>query len=407
MTEILIATVATVVAVIVTAIVTRAIVRSKAEAEIAVLHKEKELLNEKINEKDQEIIREKEQDKIREKEQIMAMRNEIELQTKKLLEQRQAELEQGNRTQLNQILSPFNEKLREMREAFIASTAKSHENSASFNNALEMMMRQSQQLGHDAQQLAEALKNKGKVQGDWGEQILANILENSGLRPGIEYEMQDNVKDGEGNNLRPDVIVNCSDGRRVIIDSKVSLSGFTHYVNATSDEERAAAERENLTSVKNHIRELVEKNYTKLVPGAVPTVLMFIPNEGSYILALQSDHNIASDAFQRHNILIINPTNLMLALQLILLLWQFERKEENDRRIVDAATSMYEKFCTFAETFQRMGDQLQTASRTYDTARGQLCDGRGNLLRQIDALQNLGVTSTKSVTPKLKNNNVQ
>ena len=380
----------------VTAWITRTLVRAKAESEIAVLNKEKELAEKVLAD-----------EKERQKEQLAALRTEIELQTKKMLEQRRQELEDGNRTQLDQILNPFNEKLREMREAFIASTSKSQENSASFHNALEMMMRQSQQLGQDAQQLAEALKNKGKVQGDWGEQILANILDNSGLREGIEYEMQDNVKDSSGNNLRPDVIVNCSDGRKVIIDSKVSLTGFTHYVNATTDEERAAAERENMTSVRNHIKELVDKNYTKLVPGAVPTVLMFIPNEGSYILALQSDHNLASDAFQKHNILIINPTNLMLALQLILLLWQFERKEENDRRIVDAATAMYEKFCTFAETFQRMGDQLQTASRTYDTARGQLCDGRGNLLRQIDALQNLGVTSTKSVTPKLKYNNVQ
>lgn len=375
----------------VTAWITRTLVRAKAESEIAVLNKEKELAEKVLAD-----------EKERQKEQLAALRTEIELQTKKMLEQRRQELEDGNRTQLDQILNPFNEKLREMREAFIASTSKSQENSASFHNALEMMMRQSQQLGQDAQQLAEALKNKGKVQGDWGEQILANILDNSGLREGIEYEMQDNVKDSSGNNLRPDVIVNCSDGRKVIIDSKVSLTGFTHYVNATTDEERAAAERENMTSVRNHIKELVDKNYTKLVPGAVPTVLMFIPNEGSYILALQSDHNLASDAFQKHNILIINPTNLMLALQLILLLWQFERKEENDRRIVDAATAMYEKFCTFAETFQRVGDQLQTASKTFDTARGQLCDGRGNLIRQMEGLQNLGVTTTKSVTPKLK-----
>lgn len=375
----------------VTAWVTRTLVRAKAESEIAVLNKEKELAEKVLAD-----------EKERQKEHLAALRTEIELQTKKMLEQRRQELEDGNRTQLDQILNPFNEKLREMREAFIASTSKSQENSASFHNALEMMMRQSQQLGQDAQQLAEALKNKGKVQGDWGEQILANILDNSGLREGIEYEMQDNVKDSSGNNLRPDVIVNCSDGRKVIIDSKVSLTGFTHYVNATTDEERTAAERENMTSVRNHIKELVDKNYTKLVPGAVPTVLMFIPNEGSYILALQSDHNLASDAFQKHNILIINPTNLMLALQLILLLWQFERKEENDRRIVDAATAMYEKFCTFAETFQRVGDQLQTASKTFDTARGQLCDGRGNLIRQMEGLQNLGVTTTKSVTPKLK-----
>ena len=337
----------------------------------------------------------------RAKEQLAALKNEIELTTKKILEERQSALEQGNKSQLGNILSPFNEQLKNMKEAFERSTERSRENATSFNTTIDNLMRHSQKLAEDTKNLTDALKNKGKVQGDWGEQVLATILENSGLRPGIEYEVQENVKDEDGNNLRPDVIVNCSDGRKVIIDSKVSLTGFTHYVNATTDLEREQAEKENLESIKNHIKELVRKNYTRLVAGAVPYVLMFIPNEGSYILALQKDHNLASDAFQKHHVLLINPTNLMLALQLILILWQFERKEENDRSIVEAASKMYDKFVGFAENFQKVGDQLQSTTRFYDTARGQLVDGKGNLIRQMEQLQNLGISTTKKIPAKL------
>ena len=371
----------------------RQLAEAKAEAE--------KQLNEAKMEAQQAMERVKAEAEARSKEQLAAMRNEIELATKRILEERRAELEQGNRSQLDQILKPFNSQLEEMNKAFNQSTERSQENSTTFKNTIDILMQHSMKLEQDTKNLTDALKNNGKVQGDWGEQILATILENSGLREGSEYEVQENVKDSEGNNLRPDVIVKCSDGRRVIIDSKVSLTGFTHYVNATTDAEREAAERENLQSVKSHIKELVDKNYTRLVPGAVPYVLMFIPNEGSYILALQKDHNLAADAFQKHHVLIINPTNLMLALQLILMLWQFERKEENDRHIVEAATRMYEKFVGFAENFQRMGDQLQTVSKTYDTARGQLSDGRGNLIRQMDQLQSMGVTTTKKISKKM------
>lgn len=390
---------------------------------IAVLGKEKEMLEKQITDAEKKLEEAKAEAKQnleemkaeaqrsaaeikkeadeRAKEQLAALKNEIELTTKKILEERQSALEQGNKSQLGNILSPFNEQLKNMKEAFERSTERSRENATSFNTTIDNLMRHSQKLAEDTKNLTDALKNKGKVQGDWGEQVLATILENSGLRPGIEYEVQENVKDEDGNNLRPDVIVNCSDGRKVIIDSKVSLTGFTHYVNATTDLEREQAEKENLESIKNHIKELVRKNYTRLVAGAVPYVLMFIPNEGSYILALQKDHNLASDAFQKHHVLLINPTNLMLALQLILILWQFERKEENDRSIVEAASKMYDKFVGFAENFQKVGDQLQSTTRFYDTARGQLVDGKGNLIRQMEQLQNLGISTTKKIPAKL------
>ncbi len=333
--------------------------------------------------------------------QMAAFRDQLENDTRKLLEERQEELEKGNTQQMDSILTPLKEKLAEMKKAFEESQESNHRNSASFEAQMKAMLEGSMRLGTEAQRLTEALRNNGKVQGDWGEQLLMTILENSGLRQGKEYEVQENVKDEAGNNLRPDVIVHCSDGRNVIIDSKVSLTGFSNYVNATSEEERLQAERDNLASVKQHIRELAEKDYCKLVPNAVPTVLMFIPNEGSYILAMQKDQNLANEAF-RKGVLLINPTNLMLALTLIYQLWKVEHREEDDKRIVDAATALYEKFCGFAETFERVGTQLQTAQRSYDAAKAQLCEGKGNIIRRLDALQNMGITSGKQIPGKLR-----
>lgn len=338
--------------------------------------------------------------------QLAAFREQLENATRRLLEERQEELEKGNTQQMDSILNPFREKLAEMKKAFEESQESNHRNSASFEALMKTMYDSSNRLGTEAQRLTEALRNNGKVQGDWGEQMLASILENSGLREGIEYEVQENVKDEDGNNMRPDVIVHCSDGRNVIIDSKVSLTGFYNYVNAATDEVRQQAERENLASVKSHIKELVDKNYCKLVPNAVPTVLMFIPNEGSYILAMQKDQNIASEAF-RKGVLLINPTNLMLALTLIYQLWKIEHREEDDKRIVDAATALYEKFCIFADTFEKVGTQLQTAQKSYDAAKSQLNEGRGNIIKRLDALQNMGVTSGKQIPAKLRDQSLE
>ncbi len=333
--------------------------------------------------------------------QMAALGEQMQNATQKLLEERQAALEQGNTRQMDALLTPLKEKLAEMKKAFEENQESNHRNSAAFETQMKAMLDGSMRLGTEAQRLTEALLGNGKVQGDWGEQLLVRILENSGLREGSEYEVQENVKDEEGNNLRPDVIVHCSDGRNIIIDSKVSLTGYYNYVNAATEEERLQAERENLTSVKTHVKELAEKNYSKLVPNAVPTVLMFIPNEGSYILAMQKDQNLANEAFRR-GVLLINPTNLMLALTLIYQLWKIEHREEDDKRIVEAATDLYEKFCIFAETFERIGAQLQTAQKSYDQAKSQLNGGRGNIIRRLDALQNMGVTTGKHIPNKLK-----
>jgi DNA recombination protein RmuC len=431
---IIIGAISLVILLVLVALVAHHIGKGKVEARLAIANKEKEMLGQQLEEwkaassriltevkaegerrlaeakaeakEEQAAMRERFQSQMKvlhdmQEQQLAALNDQVQNATRRLLEERQEELERGNSRQMDALLTPLREKLAEMKKAFEESQESNHRNSAAFETQMKAMLDGSIRLGTEAQRLTEALLGNGKVQGDWGEQLLVRILENSGLREGQEYEVQGNVKDEEGNNLRPDVVVHCSDGRNIVIDSKVSLTGYYNYVNAANEEDRQQAARDNLASVKTHVKELADKNYSKLVPNAVPTVLMFIPNEGSYILAMQKDQNLANEAF-RKGVLLINPTNLMLALTLIYQLWKIEHREEDDKRIVEAATVLYEKFCVFAETFERIGVQLQTTQKSYDIAKSQLNEGRGNIIKRLDALQNMGVSSGKKIPAKMR-----
>ena len=256
------------------------------------------------------------------------------------------------------------------------------------------MQKQTQQISQEATNRADALKNRGKVHGDWGEQVLSEILSNSGLREGIEYNCQESFKGDKGNELRPDVVVTCADGKRIIIDSKVSLTAYTDALGAENEEERTAAVRMNYDSVKKHVKELANKQYPKFVPDSMNYVLLFIPNEGAYVMAMNYDHAIAQEAF-RMGVIIVNPTNLMLTLNLVVQTWQNTRQEDNCKKILEAANGMYDKVLGLVDTCNTLGSQLDTAQSTYRRAMTQLSEGTGNVLRRVMGLKDMGITSTK------------
>lgn len=335
------------------------------------------------------------------KQQISMLRTELENATHKILEQQSEKLKNNNSEQIGTILNPLREQLRNMKET-IDQNKDSHARDASaLREAVKILAERSERQNLATQNLTEALKNKGKVQGDWGEQVLEQILLSSHLREGIDFEMQGNVKDDDGNNLRPDVIIHCPDGSNIIIDSKVSLTAYSDYIAATNEEERDHASRENLMSINKHITELTNKNYNKLVPNAVPMVLMFIPNEGSYILAFDRDPNIGLNAYKK-NIVLINPTNLMLTITLVEQMWKNENRDKNVQSILKSATDLYDKFVTFAETFEKVGQQLGTTQSTYEKAIGQLKDGRGNIVHRLDELKTKGIATAKQIPESLK-----
>ena len=338
--------------------------------------------------------------------QINLIKEQMQTTSEKVLKMREEQLGQANREQVSKIIDPLNatfkqmrEQMQKMEESVQKVNTDSAERKASITQTIEALAKETMKVGEQAGDLAKALKNKSKVQGDWGEQVLENILEGSGLRKDEDYFTQHNIKGESNENLRPDVIVKCPGDKSIVIDSKVSLTAYLDYVSAEDPDSQKKAAKENLDSIKKHIDELSAKNYEKLVGNTISHVLMFIPNEGSYILALQTDPKIGQYAFTK-NVLLINPTNLMMSLKLIYNIWQSERQTRNVENIVAESTGLYEKFAGFLETFTDVGTKIQSLQKAFDTAENQLCTGRGNVVRRIEGLKEKGILPKKSLPDK-------
>ena len=333
--------------------------------------------------------------------ELQLARETMKTQFEKEMQERTQTLKQANAEQMAQVVEPLRRELDMLRQLVHQSKESSDKNTASLAQSIKDIFEHDKERDKTTQTLADALKNRGKVQGDWGEQVLANILRDSGLREGEEFFTQDNVKDEQGNNLRPDVIVKGADGTRIIIDSKVSLSAYSDYVGAENEEERRSAVKANYESIWRHVEELSNKNYVRLVGNAVPIVLMFVPNEGSYILAMNHDARLGSKAYQK-GVLIINPTNLMVVLRLIFMTWQNTKQEKNYEAIRRIAGGIYEKYSIFADSYIALGNQLTTLRNTYDKGITQLREGRGNLSGRIEELLRYGVQSNKQIPEPLQ-----
>ncbi len=322
--------------------------------------------------------------------------NERLTQLKEEHEAQMRALKEANREQMEHVVGPLQKELDEFRKLVLTNKSEHDKSTAELKTTIELMYAHDKERDKTTQALADALKSKGKVQGDWGEMVLANILRDSGLREGEEFFVQANVRDDEGHNFRPDVLVKIADGTSVIIDSKVSLTAYTNYCGAEDEKARQLALKENYDSIWKHVEELADKKYPTLVSETVPVSLMFVPNEGAYIEAMNYNRDLGSNAFKK-NVIIVNPTNLMMVLFLIRRTWQNTRQEKTNRAILDAATGIYEKYATFAEEYVKLGNQLNTARATYETALGQLKEGRGNLSGRIEKLQKLGATPSKAI----------
>lgn len=338
--------------------------------------------------------------------ELRLVREQMTSQFEEQLKVREAEFKQANREQMNGVVDPLQKELKELRELVNKTKENNDKATSTLHESIQNVLLHDQNRDKVTQDLAEALKNRGKVQGDWGEQVLTNILNDSGLREGREYYVQMSVKNEDGRDLRPDVIVKSADGSAIIIDSKVSLTAYTDYVGAASDEERNRAVKENYDSIWKHVTELSNKNYKSEVPDSIPLVLMFVPNEGSYILAMNKDPQLGQKAYKK-GVIIINPTNLMLALDLILKTWQNSRQEENVQAIIKAAEGIYEKYAAFAENYKKLGEKIEQAQKAYEEARGQLKDGKGNLSGKVQSLIKLGVKSGKSIPAELSSTELE
>lgn len=324
---------------------------------------------------------------------------------------KQSALQENNRLQMDELLKPIKEQFADFKKSVEESKTQNEVNKKELQSTFEATMKlfqqeqqqavtslkeQTSKIGSDAANLTKALKGDSKMQGDWGEMVLETILENSGLRKDEEFFIQENTKDEYGKNFRPDVIVRFPEGRSVVIDSKVSLTAYTDALAAETDEERERLMKSHAQSVRKHIDELAEKDYSKLVDDAIGFVLMFIPNETSYIAAMKQQPDLSRYAYQK-KIIIISPSNLLMALQLAYNLWQYDRQNKNVEKIVKTAADLYDKVATFEDTFTGIGELITRLSGTYDKARKQLYDGTGNVMRRVESLKNLGVTPKKQI----------
>ena len=324
---------------------------------------------------------------------------------------KQSALQENNRLQMDELLKPIKEQFADFKKSVEESKTQNEVNKKELQSTFEATMKlfqqeqqqavtslkeQTSKIGSDAANLTKALKGDSKMQGDWGEMVLETILENSGLRKDEEFFIQENTKDETGKNFRPDVIVRFPEGRSVVIDSKVSLTAYTDALAAETDEERERLMKSHALSVRKHIDELAEKDYSKLVDDAIGFVLMFIPNETSYIAAMKQQPDLSRYAYQK-KIIIISPSNLLMALQLAYNLWQYDRQNKNVEKIVKTAADLYDKVATFEDTFTGIGDLITRLSGTYDKAKKQLYDGTGNVMRRVESLKNLGVTPKKQI----------
>lgn len=259
---------------------------------------------------------------------------------------------------------------------------------------------QTERIGNDAASLTKALKGDSKMQGDWGEMILEKTLEDCGLVKDQHFFLQENYKDEDNNNYRPDAVIVFPNDERAVVDSKVSLTAYQSAVKETDDEERDRLLKEHVMSVRKHIDELSAKNYEKIVPGCIGFVLMFVPYESGYSAAIKSDPSILQYAFRKH-IIVLSPSNLLMALQLTRTMWQNHRLNDNVDKILQQSNDLYDKFVTFGETFLRLGANIERLQQDFNKAKGQLNEGKGNIVRRLEGLKTLGISPKKEIPENL------
>lgn len=326
-------------------------------------------------------------------EQAKALREEFKHIADETIRNRSEELRLTHIHSLDALLKPLGKDIENFKTQFVAGHA-------SLDRYIRQLVERTTALGEEADALARALKGNTKLQGNWGELVLDNLLQASGLTPGRDYTVQQRTPSEDGTVAIPDVVVHLPENRHLIIDSKVSLNAYTEYV---AEEDRTRSQsllRDHVRSVRNHIRELSEKHYEKLVPGCIGYVLMFIPGEGAFMAAMNAEPLLPTEAYARR-IILINPTNLLMALQLAYNLRQSELQSRSAGEIVMSAEKLYKKFATFSRNFVKIGTSITQLQRTFEEAQGQLSTGRGNIISQLEGWKKKGITPTSEIAPEL------
>ena len=294
------------------------------------------------------------------------MQTQFENLANQIFESKTKSFAEQSRANLDTILTPFKEKIIEFEKQVSEAYTNEGKERHSLIKEVQRLQELNQKLGEDAENLTRALKGDTKAQGTWGEIILERILEESGLRKGIEYDSQGGFRDTAGKLLKPDVIVHLPEGKDIVIDSKVSLIAYEKYVRAEDDGDRDKALREHMISINTHLKGLEAKKYDEL-PGvkSLDFVLMFVPVESAFMLAIEKDNEIFRKAFDK-SIMIVSPSTLLVTLRTIQNIWRYEHQNKNALEIADRAGALYDKFVGFITDLERVGDQIESTRKAYD-----------------------------------------
>ena len=347
--------------------------------------------------KDAEALRgklEEESEKLKEKNEMLML--QFEKTANDIFERKTRQLRDTNKESLDIILKPLKDNISDFKNRVEEIYSKETEGRGALKSELNRLMELNRRITEETNNLTSALRGNSKVQGDWGEMVLDTILESSNLQKGIHYTTQSNIKDAEGNNLRPDVIVNLPDGKKIVIDSKVSLTAYVNYCSAEDEESRRRTMNDHLRSIRSHVNELGRKNYQDNILGSPDFVIMFIPTEPAFLAAVQYDAELWNEAYHK-KVIISSPTNLFGMLKIVADLWKRDDLGRNANRIAKEGAMMYEKFVTFINTLEALGKNLDTMQGNYDKAMKQLRDGKGNLVNRAEKLKALNVKVSKSL----------
>jgi DNA recombination protein RmuC len=331
----------------------------------------------------------------------LQMKGQFEQLATQIFEQKSKTFDEAHTKGIDLLLKPFREQITnfatQSKEQFIHD-AKERQ---SIKDEILRLKTLNERLSQDAINLTQALKGENKTQGNWGEIVLERVLEESGLREGHEYDIQTTLSDEEGKKFRPDVIVHLPQNKDIIIDSKVSLVAYDAFIRAENDEDRAHALKQHLLSIHAHIKGLSGKRYEQL--NGIRTldfVLLFMPIEGAFLLALEQDNTFFKTAYEQ-NIVIVSPSTLLVTLRTIEHIWRSEYQERNAKAIAESAEALYEKLVAFVEDMEKIGDQLNKTQKSYEGAMNKLSTGRGNLIRRAEGMRKLGLKPKKGLPSSL------
>ncbi len=318
-----------------------------------------------------------------------------------IFEEKSKRFTEQNQLNISQILAPLKARIYEFQEKVEACYVQEGKDRTSLAEQVRQLMELNQTLSREAKNLTKALKGSAKTQGNWGEFVLERILDASGLRKGEEYIVQASFATDTGGRVQPDVVINLPENRHMVIDSKVSLNAYEDFVTAEADNDRQDALKRHLISMRGHINNLSSKNYQNIYSlNALDFVLMFIPIEPAFMLAVTNDRELFMDAWQK-NVLLVSPSTLLFVVRTVAHLWRQEAQNRNAQEIAKRGAELYDRLVGFVTDLEKVGERLRQAQSSYDEACGKLYERKGNVIRQAEMLKELGVKPVKTLPATL------